>query len=293
MGGRTALGFDGKLLLAPAFEASVGESLSILAPGGKEVEAKVAGFDPGLALAVLELSQPLPDSAWTAAQGLPALGALLLVAAYPSPEGPEVRLDALRFAGGKGEDEYLQTDGAPFPGFSGAALVDPEGSLAGFLLADRGGNRGWALPASRAASLVGAIVAGRTSSPAWLGISTVPIEAPPEMASAFGDDRSSALLVSGVEPGSPASTADLRVGDILVSLGDKMVAEPADLAAALASARVGADLAIVILRSGERKELVAVPTARSSSRAEHYGRPGHGHGPWWMGGDRCGWKPGR
>jgi S1-C subfamily serine protease len=298
LGGRTALGFDGKLLLVPASEASEGESLSILAPGGKEVEAKVKGFDPELGLAVLELGQAMPETAWTPSPGLPALGSLVLVAAYPSPEGPEVRLDALRIAGGSGDDSYFQTDGSPFPGFAGSAVVDPEGSLAGFVLADRGGNRGWALPASRALALVAAIASGQTSTKAWLGVSTVPIAAPPELSGLFGDGRESALLVAGVEAGSPAAAAGIRVGDILASLGGRPLSEPADLLAALETAKPGAELPIVVLRSGEKKELSAIPEARSRAEGRHGGFHGHHghhghHGPWWMGGGRCGSGEGR
>lgn len=294
MGGRTALGFDGKLLLVPASEASAGENLTIVAPGGKEVDAKVKGFDPGLGLAVLELDQALPETAWKAAGGLPALGSLALVAAFPSPEGPEVRLDALRFAGGDGEEAYLQTDGAPFPGFAGAAIVDPEGALAGFVLADRGGNRGWALPASRAAALVAAIPAGQGSTRAWLGVSTVPIAAPPELAAALGDGRESALLVAGVEADSPAAKAGLRVGDILASVGGAALADPADLMAALEKAQPGKELPILVLRSGQKLELTATPSARIRDEGRHgghHGHHGHGHfghrGPWWMGGGGC------
>jgi S1-C subfamily serine protease len=299
MGGKTALGFDGRLLLVPALEASAGEILLVLAPGGKEVEAKVKGFDPGLGLAVLELSQAVQDSAWTAAPGRPALGSLLLAAAFPSPEGPEVRLDALRFAGGEGENEYLQTDGSPFPGFAGGALVDPEGALAGFILADRGGNRGWALPASRAAALVTAIASGLSSSRAWLGVSTVPIEAPKDLVEGFGDDRDVALLVAGVEAESPAAKAGLRVGDILVSLGGSPISEPADLMAALDAARPGEELPISILRSGEKQALVAIPAAKpryaglEEGGRGHHGRHGHGPRGWWMGGGRCGSDRGR
>ena len=115
LGGRTALGFDGKLLLVPASEASEGESLEILGPGGKKVDAKVKGFDPGLGLAVLELGQALPESSWKTAPGLPALGSLVLVAAYPSPEGPEVRLDSLRFAGGEGTTPISRPTVRPSP----------------------------------------------------------------------------------------------------------------------------------------------------------------------------------
>lgn len=292
MGGRTALGFDGRLLLVPALEAEEGEALEILAPGGAAVEARVKGFHPGLGLAVLELSQALPETAWTAAKAPPALGSLLLVAAYPSPEGPEVRLDALRIAGGSGEDAYLQTDGSPFPGFAGGALVDPDGALAGFVLADRGGNRGWALPAARAASLAAAIASGEASSRAWLGVSTVPIAAPPELAALFGDGRSAALLVAGVEAGSPAAAAGLRVGDVLASIGGRPAAEPADLLAALDAAKPGVELKLVALRSGAKIELTAIPAARARE-AGRQGRHGHRHGGWRMGGGGCGQDRGR
>ena len=57
LGGRTALGFDGKRLLVPAFDAEEGESLEILGPGGEKLSARVAGFDPKLSLAVLELAK--------------------------------------------------------------------------------------------------------------------------------------------------------------------------------------------------------------------------------------------
>ena len=71
LGGRTALGFDGARLIVPAFEASEGESLEVLAPGGKAVAAKVVGFDQRLGLAVLELAESMPSTAWTAAAAPP------------------------------------------------------------------------------------------------------------------------------------------------------------------------------------------------------------------------------
>ncbi len=296
LGGRTALTFDGKLLLVSAQDAARGEAVAVLAPGGREVSATVAGFDAGLGLAVLELSAAVAEAAWTPAREEARLGSLVLVAAYPSPEGPEVRLDALRFSGGEGDAAYLQTDGAAFPGFAGAALVDMEGSIIAFQLADRGGNRGWAIPAARAAALVGDIVAAKSASRAWLGVSTVPIAAPADAAAAFGDGRESALLVSGVQSGSPAAAAGIRVGDILVSVGGAPLLGGEDLVAALAAATPGAELAVVVLRAGERRELRAVPEERSDDDRGPGGR-GHrrpwGRGPWWMGGAGCGWGPGR
>jgi len=220
------------------------------------------------------------------------------VVAYPSPEGPEARLDVLRFAGGEGEDAYLQTAGSSFPGFSGAAIVEPGGALAGVLVSDKPGNRGWALPAARARELVASIAQRGFPGRAWLGISTVPIEAPESFAKLFGDDRETALMVAGLEDGGPAEAAGLMVGDLLVSIGGIATPDPEALEEAIGAAKPGAAIAVVVLRGGERRELDAKP----GSRADEGRRPrrGHGHGPWgfghghdhgrgWGGGRGCGW----
>ena len=129
----------------------------------------------------------------------------------------------------------------------------------------------------------------------------MPIAAPPEYAAAFGDGRESALLVAGVEADSPAAKAGIAVGDILAYLGGRPLSDPSELMAALEAARPGVELAIVVLRSGEKKELTAIPIARDRGEGRQSGYRGHHghrgyrgqHGPWWMGGGRCGWAPGR
>jgi S1-C subfamily serine protease len=299
LGGRSALGFDGSLLLVPALDASEGETLEILGPGGRSMKAKAVGFDRGLRLAVLELAESLPATAWTAASALPALGSLVLVAAYPSPQGAEVRLDAVRFAGGEGDEAYIQTDGSRFPGFSGAALVDPDGKLTGFLVSDLQGNRGWAIPGARAAELARSIAERGFPGRAWLGISTLPVEAPQGYAERFGDGRESALIVASLEDEGPAAKAGILVGDLLVSIGGSPTPDPASLRAALDAAHPGEALRIVLLRAGERMELDAKPAARKDD--EEGDRRGYGRGDWW--GCGCGhgrghgwgwgWRPGR
>lgn len=88
LGGRTALGFDGRRLLVPAMEAEEGEEVEILAPGGTKIVSRVLGFDPVLGLAVLGLPEARPESAWVPSPGLPGLASLVLALAWPSPDGP-------------------------------------------------------------------------------------------------------------------------------------------------------------------------------------------------------------
>jgi S1-C subfamily serine protease len=288
--------FDGSLLLVRAIEAGEGDKLEILAPGGAKVEASVVGFDSRLGLAALRLATPIPQAAWTSLSPPPALGSLLVLVAYPSPEGPEARLDVLRIAAGEGEGAYLQTAGSSFPGFSGAAIVEPDGKLAGVVVSDRPGNGGWALPAERARALVASIAERGFPGRAWLGVSTVPIEAPESFGKLFGDGRQGALVVAGLEEGGPAEAAGVLVGDILVSIGGAATADPEGLEEAIGAAKPGEPLALVVLRGGERKELVAKPAARADEgrRSRHGHGHGHGHGRFghrggWGGGWGCGW----
>ncbi|MGO8695924.1 MAG: S1C family serine protease [Rectinemataceae bacterium] len=297
LGGRTALGFDGKRLLVPAFDAEEGESLEILGPGGEKLSARVAGFDPKLSLAVLELASERPSTAFVPMSGMPAPGSLVVTVAFPSPQGPEARLDLIRFSGGEGEDAYVQTDGAHFPGFSGSALVAPDGTLAGFVVTDRGGNRSWALPASRAAELALSIAQKGFVGGAWLGVSTVPVEAPDAFRSLFGDDRESALMVAGVEQGSPAAEGGILAGDILVAIDGKPVTSPEELRSVLDGSQAGAKLALVLIRGGRRLEsTVAAGERPRESRGQAMGWGAH-HGPgprgWRWGGMPWGCTPGR
>ncbi len=297
LGGRTALGFDGRHLLVPAYQAEEGDRLEILATGGERIAARVAGFDPKLSLAVLELEAERPGSAFAPMEGLPALGSLVLALAYPSPQGPEARLDLVRFSGGEGEEAYIQTDGGRFPGFAGAALVAPDGALAGFVVSDGVGNRGWALSARRAAELARSIAARGFASGAWLGVSTIPVEAPEGFASLFGDGREEALLVAGVQPESPAALAGLLPGDLFVSLGGTAARSPSELLGILDEAVPEAELELVLIRGGQRLELRVRPSARPRER-HHGAHRQDGEWPrgraWWhRGGTPWGCAPGR
>jgi S1-C subfamily serine protease len=59
------------------------------------------------------------------------------------------------------------------------------------------------------------------------------------------------LLVLWLEDGGPAQKAGLLVGDILVGVAGKPVADPDDLFAALSGETVGKPVAVEVLRGGK------------------------------------------
>jgi S1-C subfamily serine protease len=102
----------------------------------------------------------------------------------------------------------------------------------------------------------------------FLGVATFPVRLPAAVGTAAG--QAGALLVSAVEPDSPAARAGLLLGDALLALGGVPVTEPGDLLPLLEEERIGEPLAVRFVRAGEVREATVTVGARGE-RAR--GRP--------------------
>lgn len=87
-----------------------------------------------------------------------------------------------------------------------------------------------------------------------------------QLADYFGvGDRGGALVASVVE-GSPAETAGLRAGDVVVSFGDRDVEDVGDLMAAVREAEAGPVTVTVVRRGDERSLTVELPERPGDDR---------------------------
>ena len=68
-----------------------------------------------------------------------------------------------------------------------------------------------------------------------------------------------ALLVVGVEPGSPAKQADLREGDLIVEFNGHPIASVDDLHKHLTGAQVGVHSQMTVIRHTEKLQVEVVP----------------------------------
>ena len=102
----------------------------------------------------------------------------------------------------------------------------------------------FSLPAARADS-------DRT---AWLGVYTQSLT--PELREALGHEGDG-VLVNRVVSQSPADRAGIRKGDLIARFDGQSVNSPSDLARAVQSHRVGDDVAVMIVRDGDRLKLRA------------------------------------
>jgi S1-C subfamily serine protease len=67
------------------------------------------------------------------------------------------------------------------------------------------------------------------------------------------------ILVSGIEPGSPASRAGLREGDVIVSFGGEPVASIDELHRHLVAKVIGVPSHVTVIRHTEKLDLVVTP----------------------------------
>ena len=76
----------------------------------------------------------------------------------------------------------------------------------------------------------------------------------PDMAAA----NAPGLKLTGVRPGSPADSAGLKAGDVVIELGGGVVTDLYSYSEALYAHKPGDRVVIVVMREGKRVEVVAV-----------------------------------
>jgi len=255
--GRTGVLWGDGFVVTLARQAADGETVPVTLSGG-EVAATVHAWDSRTGVAVLKVAGP-SDPKWKRA-AVPAVGSLALTVAFPSPQGPEARLDVVRFVGadtdwplswGRGAvvKSFFQTDGAAWPGFTGAVVVDASGALVGWVADNKPGNGGFVLSADDLARVVEPLIQSGSPKRAWLGVSTRP---------AGGQG----LALLAVDGGSPAALAGWKAGDLLVSLDGQALKEPSDLVRVLGGLTPDRQVAARLLREGEVLDLAVTPRGR-------------------------------
>jgi C-terminal processing protease CtpA/Prc len=91
-----------------------------------------------------------------------------------------------------------------------------------------------------------------------LGVGVVAITG--ELRKHFGAPEDRGLLVSHVEPGSPAAAAGLHVGDVITDVASQPAGSVGDVVSALATATKGTKVTIAIVRDGTATQLDATIT---------------------------------
>jgi len=239
--------------------------VTLTAPDGRTLSARVAGRDPGLDIAVLRSD----------VDGIPAadvgddhdlrIGHLVL-ALGAGPRASAGIVSALDIRGGRqpGAGEILAVDLTLYPGFSGGPLIDVLGRVVGITTSGVSRHLQCAVRAAAVTRLAEHVVRGGKIPRAYLGVGTQPVVLPDHLRERLSLAQRTAVIVVNVTPDSPAAAAGLVIGDVIVAIAGHAITEPGDLPAVLQPDRVGKAVTMSILRGGEPRELQVTVGERPS-----------------------------
>jgi Do/DeqQ family serine protease len=168
---------------------------------------------------------------------------------------------------------FIQTDAAINPGNSGGALVGIDGRLVGIntaIFSRSGGSQGigFAIPVNMVRGVIASAQGGSSVvRRPWLGAKLQTVT--PEIADGLGLKRPTGALVASITPKSPAASAGLKTGDLIVTIDNQPVEDPNAFDYRFATKAIGGQAQIGVIRAGrEMRVAVALQTAPESPRNE-------------------------
>jgi serine protease DegQ len=264
-GGTGIVWSSGGLIVTASHVIGHSSSPMVATGDGKEFEAKVIGRDHYSDVALLKVD----------AEGLAPLR-------HGSPEGVKVGQFVLALGSSFGKkpsatsgmitshkrsmrgfwgimiDDAVVSDAKLNPGYSGGPLVDSSGNLLGMNVAYFAG-RGVAVSVDNLTETVQKLSKDGRVRQGFLGVVVEPIELPEELAKSPEVGQEGGLLVRAVEAGSPAKTAGVAIGDVILKLGDAAATDEYELRKSLAGEMVGRTATLRVLRAEKVAELKITP----------------------------------
>jgi S1-C subfamily serine protease len=235
---------------------------------GRVFDANLVGDDPETDLAVIRINAPQLVHAHFGDSKSIRVGQIAI--AIGSPFGFQQTVTAgvvsalgrsMRSQSGRLIDNVIQTDAALNPGNSGGPLVNSRGEIIGVNTAIILPAQGicFAIASNTAEFVTAWLIKEGLIRRSWIGVAgqNVPIHRRVVVFHRLEVDHG--VLVSGIEPGSPANRAGLRDGDVIVAFGGEPVSTIDELHRHLVAKVIGVPLPITVIRHTEKLELLVTP----------------------------------
>ena len=250
--------------------------LSVVMPDGRSARADVVGQDADTDLAVVRIEAsagaPLP---WATLGDSRAVRVGQMAIAIGNPYGFNHSVTAgvvsalgrsLRARSGRLMDDIIQTDASRNPGNSGGPLVTSRGEVIGINTAMILPAQGlcFAIASNTARFVASVLIRDRRIRRSYIGVAGQTVPIPRAVARSNQLAVSSGVFVTSVEPNSPAASAGLRDGDVVLAFAGEVVTGIDDLHRRLTGDRIGVPATLTILRSAERRQLTVVPSEKAT-----------------------------
>ncbi|MGZ3714417.1 MAG: S1C family serine protease [Ktedonobacterales bacterium] len=260
---------------------------------GREIQATLVAIDPGHDLASLRTKASGLRAATIGDSSALRVGEIVIAVGNPygregavttgivaarAPADPDMDVepaeeeewpDRSRYGRGRwhlpGVD-LIQADISLYPGNSGGPLADAHGRVVG-INAMVGGGLAFAIPSRTVQNFLQEV--DRAVTPVYLGVQVITAPLTPALRQRAGVAQESAALVMGVEPASPAETAGIQIGDVLLALDGRPIRDAEQLGRLLNRADLPSSQqrTITLLRGGEKRDLALVPAPLARAAA--------------------------
>ncbi len=200
-------------------------TISVALNDKREFEATIVGLDPDSDLAVLKIlaEQALPAIEMGNSDDI-LIGESVIAIGNPFGFSHTVTTGVISAVNrsiktaSRVFHEFIQTDASINPGNSGGPLVNINGELIGIntaIYAEAQG-LGFAIPINRAKRIISDLINYGAVIPPWVGMTVQPLDS--ELAGYLNIPPDVGVIVTAVDPDSPAETAGVEEGDIILSI---------------------------------------------------------------------------
>jgi S1-C subfamily serine protease len=243
------------------------DHVQVLLWTGRQVDAQVVGADNSTDLAILKIhGSNLPPALPLGNSGSLQQGQFVLAIGEPESFQNSVSLGivsalhrtGIDAGGGPGfptfhYDDMIQITTPINPGNSGGPLITTSGSVVGInaVVAPEAQAIGFSIPINAAEPVLAEIQStghGIHHEHPFIGIQMRTLDA--QIAKYLGYNGSQGVVVTSVQPQSPAEKAGLQGRDIILELNHKKISDPDQIRTAIAKMKVGAKVTLLIWRDG-------------------------------------------
>lgn len=256
------------------------DSISVTLNDKQKVPAKLIGSDPqtDVALIKIDYEGDLPTLALGNSEAL-EVGEWVIAIGNPFGLSQTVTVGVVSAKGRSsvGINEYenfIQTDAAINPGNSGGPLLNIHSEVVGInsaLFSRTGGYMGigFAIPINMVKAIEDQLHDHGKVTRGWLGVAIQDVNE--DLAKSFGLTEAGGILVSEVQPDSPAKQAGMQRGDVIRKLDDIRLSDVNDLRNRIALLAPDSQADLEIIRDGKKIVLTVTIGEQPSdfSRSAH------------------------
>ena len=238
----------------------------VLNKGKKEYPAKVVGTDPGSDLALIKIeAADLPAvvignsdlvnvGEWVLAVGNPFNLNSTVTAGIVSAKGRNINIVKNQFP----IESFIQTDAAINPGNSGGALVNLNGELIGINTAIQSNTGsytgyGFAIPSNIVKKIITDLIEKGEVLRAFSGMDVGSLTAD-ETQKLGLELKNEPLKIKSILEGGPAEKSGLKVGDVLIKIGDHQIDGQSSYDEYMAYQRPGNKVSYEVIRAGKSQK---------------------------------------